>query len=49
MPPFASSLSDAQIVQITNYLRTSWGNSALANATTETVAKLRVPANSRSQ
>jgi len=43
MPPFASSLSDAQIVQITNYLRTSWGNSAPANATTETVAKLRVP------
>ena len=44
MPPFASRLSDVQITQITNYVRTSWGNSAPANATVETVAKLRVPA-----
>jgi mono/diheme cytochrome c family protein len=44
MPPFATSLNDVQIAQITNYLRTSWGNSAQANATAASVAKLRVPA-----
>ena len=44
MPPFAQ-LSDAQIIEITNYVRTSWGNSAPANATAEAVSTLRAAAN----
>jgi mono/diheme cytochrome c family protein len=45
MPAFAKQLSDAQIVEITNHLRTSWGNSAPANATAEAVSTLRAAAN----
>ena len=45
MPPFAQQLSDAQIIEITNYVRTSWGNSAPANATAEAVSTLRAAAN----
>ena len=35
-------LTDAQIADIANYARASWGNAAPANATAEAVAKLRV-------
>ena len=41
MPSFAHRLTDAQIADIANYVRTSWGNGAPANATAATVAKLR--------
>ena len=41
MPSFARKLTDAQIAAIANYVRTSWGNEAPANATAEAVAKLR--------
>ncbi|MHB8743648.1 MAG: c-type cytochrome [Sulfuricaulis sp.] len=41
MPSFAPHLTDAQIADIANYLRTSWGNAARANATAKAVAKLR--------
>ncbi|MEP7329090.1 MAG: cytochrome c [Betaproteobacteria bacterium] len=41
MPPFAAQLNDAQIAQIANYVRTSWGNHAAPNATTAAVARTR--------
>ncbi len=41
MPSFAAQLSDQQIADIANYVRTSWGNTAAANATAAMVAKLR--------
>ena len=41
MPSFAMQLSDAQIADLANYVRTSWGNSAAANATPAMVAGLR--------
>jgi len=41
MPAFANRLSDAQISDIANYIRTSWGNAAAPNATPAMVAKLR--------
>jgi len=41
MPSFAPQLSDQQIADIANYVRTSWGNAAAANATATMVAKLR--------
>ena len=44
MPSFASQLTDTQIADLANYVRTSWGNSAAPNATAATVAKLRPPA-----
>jgi mono/diheme cytochrome c family protein len=44
MPAFAQSLTDTQIAQVTNYLRSSWGNSAPPNASAEAVAKLRAAA-----
>lgn len=43
MPGFASSLSDQQIADIANYVRTNWGNSAPANATAKMVAGFRAP------
>ena len=33
MPSFAGPLTDAEIAQIANYVRTNWGNSAAPNAT----------------
>ena len=45
MPSFASQLNDAQIAQIANYARTSWGNTAAPNATADTVDRLRGSAN----
>ncbi len=41
MPSFAPQLSDAQITEIANYVRTSWGNGAAPNVTASMVAKLR--------
>jgi mono/diheme cytochrome c family protein len=41
MPSFAGALSDGEIAAIANYVRTSWGNRASANATPALVARLR--------
>jgi mono/diheme cytochrome c family protein len=41
MPPFAGVLSDEQIAQIANYVRSSWGNAASADVTPAMVARLR--------
>lgn len=41
MPSFASALTDQQIVDVVNYVRTSWGNKGSANATLATVASIR--------
>lgn len=40
MPPFARQLNDAQIAQVVNYIRQSWGNMA-ATVTAAEVAKYR--------
>jgi hypothetical protein len=45
MPSFAGRLSDSQIADLANYLRTSWGNKAAANATASMVAAWRAVAN----
>ena len=42
MPSLAGQLNDQQIADLTNYVRTSWGNNAAPNATAPMVAKLRV-------
>jgi mono/diheme cytochrome c family protein len=44
MPGFAGLLSDQQIADLTNYVRTSWGNGAAANSSAAMVARLRAPA-----
>jgi mono/diheme cytochrome c family protein len=44
MPSFAPQLSDGDIADIANYVRTSWGNAAAANATAAMVAKRRAAA-----
>lgn len=41
MPGFRTQLTDQQVADIANYVRTSWGNKAPPNATSEMVAKLR--------
>jgi mono/diheme cytochrome c family protein len=41
MPSFAGILTDGQIAQIANYVRSSWGNAAAPNATATMVATLR--------
>ncbi|GLR67396.1 hypothetical protein GCM10010909_20770 [Acidocella aquatica] len=41
MPAFAASLSDEQIAAVTNYVRTSMGNNATADATPHDVMELR--------
>ena len=41
MPSFASQLDDQEIADVANYVRTSWGNGAVANATAADVARLR--------
>ncbi|MFO1406653.1 MAG: cytochrome c [Steroidobacteraceae bacterium] len=41
MPSFAEQLSNQQIADIANYVRTNWGNTAVPNATADEVAKLR--------
>jgi mono/diheme cytochrome c family protein len=45
MPSFAGRLSDGQIADLANYLRTSWSNKAAANATAPMVAAWRTTAN----
>jgi mono/diheme cytochrome c family protein len=45
MPSFAGRLSDHQIADLANYLRTSWGNQAVPNATWDMVAAWRDVAN----
>ena len=44
MPGFAAQLSDRQIADLANYIRTSWGNSAAPNTTSAVVAGLRASA-----
>ncbi len=44
MPSFASQLDDQEIADVANYVRTSWGNGAVANATAADVARLRTRA-----
>lgn len=41
MPSFASQLSNQQIADIANYVRTSWGNIAVPDTTAEMVASWR--------
>ncbi|MBW7013667.1 c-type cytochrome [Pseudomonas sp. N040] len=41
MPGFGDKLNDQQIADLANYLRSSWGNGAAANATAAQVAVLR--------
>ena len=41
MPSFASQLDDQQVADVANYVRTSWGNTGIANATAADAAKLR--------
>lgn len=41
MPPFAARLTDQQIADIANYVRTSWGNASTPNATAQAVKGLR--------
>lgn len=41
MPSFATSLSDQQIADVTNYVRTGWSNSGTADATPAQVMSLR--------
>ncbi len=41
MPSFAAGLSDAEIAAVTNYVRTSWGNTGTANAKPADVMALR--------
>jgi mono/diheme cytochrome c family protein len=41
MPAFGDQLSNQEIADIANYVRTSWGNNAAANATSQAVAGLR--------
>lgn len=41
MPSFAGRLSDGQVADIANYVRTSWGNTGSANATPAMVAAWR--------
>jgi len=43
MPAFATRLTDEEVADIANYVRTSWGNRAPPNATSAMVAKLRAP------
>jgi mono/diheme cytochrome c family protein len=45
MPSFAGRLSDSQIADLANYLRTSWGNNAAPNATASMVAAWRTTVN----
>jgi mono/diheme cytochrome c family protein len=43
MPGFAGQLSDQQVADLSNYLRTSWGNGAPPNTTSAMSAQLRKP------
>lgn len=41
MPSFATQFSDQEIADVTNYVRTAWGNKGTANATPAMVKELR--------
>jgi mono/diheme cytochrome c family protein len=41
MPGFASRLNDQEILEISNYVRSSWGNRADPNTTKSLVEKIR--------
>ena len=41
MPAFKDQLTDEQVADIANYIRTSWGNSAAPNVTSAMVANMR--------
>jgi mono/diheme cytochrome c family protein len=41
MPSFKDQLTDQQLAEIANYIRTSWGNGAAPNVTSAMVAKMR--------
>ena len=41
MPAFATELTDQQVADIVNFVRTSWGNRAAPNATSALVARMR--------
>jgi len=41
MPSFAGSLSDPEIAGVANYVRTTWGNKGVPNATPQDVLNLR--------
>lgn len=41
MPPFAASLSDRDVADVANYVRSSWGNTAAPNATPDMAAGFR--------
>ena len=43
MPGFASQLSDQQVADLANYVRSSWGNTAAPNTTAAMSARLRTP------
>jgi mono/diheme cytochrome c family protein len=45
MPSFAGALSDANVADIANYLRTAWGDKAPANVTPAMVSAARAQAN----
>ena len=40
MPGFASQLSDQQVADLANYVRSSWGNGAAPNTTSAMSARL---------
>ena len=41
MPGFADSMSDIQIAEVINYIRSGWDNHAIANTEPDMVAKRR--------
>jgi len=45
MPSFKDQLTDEQVADIANYIRTSWGNGAQPNVTPAMVAKMRAVPN----
>jgi mono/diheme cytochrome c family protein len=45
MPAFKDRLTDQQVADIANYIRTSWGNGAQPNVTPAMVANMRAARN----
>jgi mono/diheme cytochrome c family protein len=45
MPSFKDQLTDQQVAEIANYIRTSWGNTAAPNVTSAMVANMRAARN----